>query len=121
MLKASFKGKQEGKKKKPKPKKRSDIFEFATSLGRYILIGSKCDIVAKIYLIRGQNVMIDSDLSELYQVETKRLNERVKRNKGRFPEDFMFELTKQEWENLKSQNATSNKWGGRRTLPGRRN
>jgi hypothetical protein len=73
-------------------------------------------ITSKIFFIRNQKVMIDSDLAELYQVETKRLNEQVKRNKDRFPEDFMFELSKEEWENLKSQNATSS-WGGRRTLP----
>ena len=60
--------------------------------------------------------MLDSDLAELYQVETKRLNEQVKRNSGRFPEDFMFQLTSEQWENLKSQNATSS-WGGRRSLP----
>jgi hypothetical protein len=73
-------------------------------------------ITNKIYLIRKQKVMLDSDLAELYQVETKRLNEQVKRNVDRFPDDFMFQLTKEEWENLKSQNATST-WGGRRTLP----
>lgn len=73
-------------------------------------------ITRKIHLIRGQKVMLDSDLAELYQVETKRLNEQIKRNTSRFPEDFMFQLTKQEWNNLKSQNATSS-WGGRRTLP----
>ena len=70
----------------------------------------------KIYLISGTKVMLDSDLAELYQVGTKRLNEQVKRNLGRFPEDFMFQLSKEQWENLKSQNATSS-WGGRRTLP----
>lgn len=69
-----------------------------------------------IYLIRGQKVMLDYDLAELYQVETRRLNERVKRNIGRFPEDFMFRLTQEEWNNLKSQNATSS-WGGRRKEP----
>lgn len=74
-------------------------------------------ISSKIYLIRGQKVMLDSELAELYQVETKRLNEQVKRNTARFPEDFMFTLTEEEWENLKSQNATSRNWGGRRTLP----
>ena len=73
-------------------------------------------ITNKIYLIREQKVMLDSDLAELYQVETKRLNEQVKRNIDRFPDDFMFQLTKEEWNNLKSQNATST-WGGRRTLP----
>jgi len=60
--------------------------------------------------------MLDSDLAELYLVETKRLNEQVRRNIDRFPEDFMFQLTKEEWKNLKSQNATSS-WGGRRTPP----
>ncbi len=55
-------------------------------------------------------------MAELYQVETKRLNEQVKRNADRFPADFMFRLTKDEWADLKSQNATSN-WGGRRSEP----
>jgi hypothetical protein len=64
-------------------------------------------ITSKIYLIRGQKVMLDSDLAELYQVETRRLNEQIKRNTGRFPEDFMFRLTNEEWKNLKSQFATS--------------
>ena len=73
-------------------------------------------VMQKIYLIRGQKVMIDSDLSELYQVETKRLNEQVSRNIERFPDDFMFQLTQDEFENLKSQIATSS-WGGRRKLP----
>ncbi|MFN5847278.1 MAG: ORF6N domain-containing protein, partial [Chitinophagales bacterium] len=65
-------------------------------------------IIDKIYLIRGEKVMLDRDLAELYQVETKRLKEQVKRNIGRFPEDFMFELTKEEFENWRSQFATSN-------------
>jgi hypothetical protein len=73
-------------------------------------------VINKIYLIRGENVMLDNDLSELFGVETKRLNEQVKRNPDRFPEDFMFRLTETELENLKSQNATS-RWGGRRKLP----
>ncbi|MGM0582333.1 MAG: ORF6N domain-containing protein [Bacteroidota bacterium] len=73
-------------------------------------------LVNKIYLVRKHQVMLDSDLADLYQVETRRLNEQVKRNIGRFPEDFMFQLKEEEWENLKSQNATSS-WGGRRTLP----
>jgi hypothetical protein len=60
--------------------------------------------------------MLDSDLAELYQVETKRVNEQIKRNIDRFPIDFMFQLTKEEWTILKSQIATS-RWGGRRTLP----
>ena len=59
----------------------------------------------RIYLIRGQKVMLDSDLAELYQVPTFRLNEAVKRNRNRFPEDFMFQLSKEELENWSSQIA----------------
>ncbi|HEX9825289.1 MAG TPA: ORF6N domain-containing protein [Flavobacteriaceae bacterium] len=73
-------------------------------------------IINKIYVFREQKVMLDSDIAELYQVETKRLNEQVKRNLDRFPESFMFQLTKEEWADLKSQNATSS-WGGRRREP----
>ncbi|MGC3979213.1 MAG: ORF6N domain-containing protein [Paludibacteraceae bacterium] len=73
-------------------------------------------LMSKIYLIRNQKVMLDKDLAALYQVETKRLNEQVKRNLQRFPEDFMFRLSKWEFENLKSQNATSS-WGGTRKYP----
>ena len=60
--------------------------------------------------------MLDEDLAIMYGVETKRLNEQLKRNLNRFPKDFMFKLTPKEFENLRSQNATSS-WGGRRTLP----
>ena len=67
------------------------------------------DIKAKIYTIRGLQVMLDRDLAELYGVETRRLNEQVKRNSERFPNEFMFQLTKQELENWISQFATSNK------------
>lgn len=70
-------------------------------------------IMNKIYFIRGHKVMLDRDLAELYNVETRRLNEQVKRNIKRFPEDFMFQLTEQEFENLMSQFATSS-WGGLR-------
>lgn len=73
-------------------------------------------ILNRIYVIQNQKVMLDEDLAEMYGVETRRLNEQVKRNSKRFPKDFMFSLTKKEYENLKSQNATSN-WGGRRKLP----
>ena len=73
-------------------------------------------VVERIYFLRGKKVMLDVDLSEMYGVETKRLNEQVKRNLERFPEDFMFQLTGEEVGNLKSQFATSS-WGGRRTLP----
>jgi hypothetical protein len=65
-------------------------------------------LARKIYLIRGQKVMLDRDLAELYSVDTKRLKEQVRRNLDRFPEDFMFELTKEELEDWRSQNATSN-------------
>jgi hypothetical protein len=92
----------------------------------------------KIYIIRGQKVMLDKDLAWLYEVETRVLNQAIKRNPERFPEDFMFQLTKEEYENLmfqigtsslKSQIATSKKdpnlisqfvissWGGDRKLP----
>ena len=73
-------------------------------------------ISEKIYFIRGEKVILDSDLATLYEVPTMRLNERVKRNIKRFPKDFMFRLTSKEYENLISQNAISS-WGGRRTLP----
>ena len=62
-----------------------------------------------IYEIRGYKVMLDSDLADLYEIETKRLNEAVKRNPSRFPANFMFQLTQEELESLKSQFATSKK------------
>jgi aromatic ring-opening dioxygenase LigB subunit len=71
-----------------------------------------------ILVIRGHNVMLDSDLAQLYGVIVGRLNEAVKRNEDRFPSDFMFQLTKPEFEHLKSQIAiSSSKWGGRRHAP----
>lgn len=82
-------------------------------------------IQRKIYEIRGQKVILDRDLAALYQVETKALNQAVKRNIDRFPEDFMFQLTLKEWReiainegviDLKSQIVTSN-WGGVRKMP----
>jgi hypothetical protein len=76
------------------------------------------EISSKILTLRGQQVMLDRDLAELYQVTLKRLNEQVKRNDDRFPHDFMFQLRKEEYENLRSQFATSNKGrGGRRYMP----
>jgi len=66
-------------------------------------------IMNKIYLIRGKKVMLDRDLGELYEVETKQLKRAVRRNITRFPEDFMFELTKEELENWRCQFGTSNK------------
>ena len=75
-------------------------------------------IEEKIHLIRGQKVMLDSDLAEVYQVETKVLNQAVKRNLHRFPEDFMFQLDENETASLRSQFVTSNKGrGGRRYFP----
>ena len=74
-------------------------------------------IERRIYVIRGQKVMLDRDLAGLYEVETFRLNEAVKRNSSRFPADFMFQLTSAESQSLTSQFAMSNGRGGRRTLP----
>lgn len=84
-------------------------------------------IQSKIYEVRGVRVMLDKDLAELYQVTTGNLNKAVKRNIKRFPPDFMFQLTKEEWDNLKSQFAISrdnlifqngtSSWGGVRKLP----
>ena len=73
-------------------------------------------IKTKIFEIRGQRVMLDVDLAEMYEVETKRLKESVKRNITRFPPDFMFTLTQKEFQGLRSQFATSNR-GGTRYLP----
>jgi hypothetical protein len=70
----------------------------------------------KIHLIREQKVMLDKDLAELYQVETKQLKRQVRRNIDRFPEDFMIELDQEEFTNLRSQSGTS-KWGGTRYAP----
>ncbi|MBT4087817.1 MAG: ORF6N domain-containing protein [Deltaproteobacteria bacterium] len=69
------------------------------------------EILSRIYVIRGKRVMLDRDLAELYRVETKRLKESVKRNIERFPEDFMFQLTKQDLEILRSQIATLKRQG----------
>ena len=69
-----------------------------------------------IYVIRSEKVMLDEDLAKLYGVSTKRLNEQVTRNTDRFPDDFMFRLTPDEFRNLRSQSATSS-WGGRRYPP----
>jgi hypothetical protein len=73
-------------------------------------------IVEKIYFVRGQRVMLDSDLAELYNIETKYLKRAVKHNISRFPEDFMLELTIEEWESLRCNFSTS-KRGGTRYLP----
>ncbi len=73
-------------------------------------------IATRILIVRGKRVMLDSDLAVLYEVKTKRLNEQVVRNRKRFPEDFMFQLTGEETDFLRSHFATS-KRGGRRYLP----
>jgi hypothetical protein len=74
------------------------------------------NILQLIQIIRNQKVMLDSDLAIMYGVSTKRIKEQVKRNPDRFPGDFMFQLTDDEWKNLRSQIATS-RWGGGRTPP----
>ncbi|MFT7538293.1 MAG: hypothetical protein ACI9F2_000436 [Lysobacterales bacterium] len=71
----------------------------------------------QIFILRGKKVMFDRDLAELYGVPTKRLNEQVRRNSSRFPEDFMFQLDEEEYENLRSQFATSSSRGGLRYSP----
>ena len=82
--------------------------------GQQLPVENKVESLIRV--IRGQQVMLDRDLAELYGVETKRLNEQVKRNIERFPQDFMFQLTSNEFDNLKSQIAISS-WGGVRKLP----
>ena len=75
------------------------------------------EIASRIYVVRGRQVMLDSDIAELYQVELKKMNQQRKRNPNRFPEDFCFQLSKDEFHILKSQIVTSSYWGGRRYLP----
>lgn len=87
-----------------------------TNLSKDILHEKR--ILKIIMIIRGEKVILDSDLAELYGVETRRLNEQVRRNIEKFPEDFMFQLSREEFDNLKSQIATSSSsWGGRRKPP----
>ncbi len=73
-------------------------------------------VESKIITIRGKQVILDSDVAELYGVETKRINEAVKNNSDKFPEGYIFDLNKYEWENLKSKISTSS-WGGKNKLP----
>lgn len=75
------------------------------------------DVESLIFEIRGRQVVLDADLAQIYGVSTKRLNEQVKRNPGRFPHDFVFQLDREEIMNLKSQIATSSLHGGRRYHP----
>ena len=81
------------------------------------VIAETKDIKSLIYVVRGQQVMMDSDLAMLYQVDTKVFNQAVSRNIKRFPENFRFQLTKEEFDALRSQVATSNGRGGRRYRP----
>jgi len=74
-------------------------------------------LTGSILVIRGHKVMLDADLAALYGVETKALNQAVRRNIERFPDDFMFQLTSDEMEDLRSQTVTASSWGGRRTRP----
>lgn len=74
-------------------------------------------ILHSIHLFRGERVLLDADLATLYGVETRALIQAVKRNAPRFPGDFMFQLTDEEWADLKSQVVMSSSWGGRRTAP----
>ena len=79
--------------------------------GESPLLPSQADIQRRIYTLRGVQVMFDRDLAQLYQVETKALNQAVKRNSRRFPDYYMFQLTEEEWQNWKSQFVTSNHMG----------
>jgi len=79
-------------------------------------LSSVVSIVNKIIELRGEKVLIDRDLAELYDVETKLLKRAVRRHINRFPEDFMFQFSKEEFQNLRSHFGTSS-WGGRRYLP----
>lgn len=80
------------------------------------LVASGKTIEQHIYLIRGQKVIIDKDLAQLYGVETRSINQAIVRNMERFPEDFAFQLNKDEWKNLRSQSVMSS-WGGHRYPP----
>ena len=81
-----------------------------------IILINEQTIQSKIYVVRGQKVMLDFELAEIYGYTTTRFNEQVKNNIEKFDEDFMFQLSKEEFENLMSKKSTSS-WGGRRKLP----
>ena len=101
-------------KKKPSQDKPENtaLSEVVTNCDHLELV----PVESRILTIRDIQVILDEDIAKLYGVETRRLNEQVKRNSSRFPEDFMFQLTPEEFKILKSQSATSS-WGGRRKLP----
>jgi hypothetical protein len=84
---------------------------------RKLVAATRERILRSIIMIRGQKVILDRDIAELYEVPTKALIQAVKRNAGRFPTDFMFRLSTREFKNLRSQIVTSSLWGGRRTAP----
>lgn len=87
------------------------------SRGKHETIVATRNIEKQILLIRGEKVILDSDLADLYSVETKTLTRAVNRNKDRFPEDFTFQLSKEEFDILRRQSGTSSVWGGRRYRP----
>lgn len=100
-------------------KKRLHIYKHKTAAmakKKLQLLVAEQKVLNKIYAIRGEKVMLDKDLSAMYGVETKQLKRQVKRNINRFPKDFMFTLTRKEFENLRSQIGTSS-WGGIRYMP----
>ena len=84
-------------------------------MGKRLILSDEI-VASNIRLIRGQKVILDRDLAVLYDVKTRDLNKAVSRNKKRFPDDFMFQLTHKEFENLMFQNGTSS-WGGTRKMP----
>ena len=92
--------------------KKSDIAKITDAA----IVLSPEKVQQMIHIIRGERVILDRDLAQLYGVETKVLNKQVQRNIERFPEDFMFQLTNQEFKNLRFQNGTTS-WGGSRYLP----
>lgn len=93
-------------------------FKNMAKSNKEIVVYNSSEIQKKIFTIRNEQVMLDSDLADFYGVETRRLNEQVKRNISRFPKEFMFQLTAEEFENLMSQFAiSSSEHGGRRKLP----
>ena len=89
---------------------------FMTEENKEIVVIDETTIRSKIYYIRNQKVMLDFELAEIYGYTTTRFNEQVKNNSEKFDDDFMFQLTKSEFENLISKKSTSS-WGGRRKLP----
>ena len=101
---------------KKKRSETSEVVKNPDNLPSALFENAKIDIKALIRVIRGQQVMLDRDLARLYQVDTGQLNRQVKRNLDRFPPDFMFQLSDEEFEILKCQNGISS-WGGDRYLP----